>query len=190
MLASLIQGPLIRLVPVGVLLLALQRTLFVDLTVAGVVIQLCTAFAAAAGVAGGSEGGALAGFVMGLLYDLAEGGPLGASSLAMATAGIVAGFIVLITVEPPWWLAAIFAGIGTAVGELMVPTVRFFIGEEEPFAVVLWPIVLVVGLAGAAMSPLLVPLARWCLRIKRAEWKGLAGGSDSDSDSTPVARRV
>lgn len=179
MLAALIRGPIIRLVPVGMLLIALQRTLFVELTVAGVIIQVVTAFAAAAGVAGGSEGGAIAGFVLGVMYDLTEGGPLGATSLAMATAGIVAGLLFLITAEPQWWLGAIFAGLGTAAGELMVPTVRFFTGQENAFVARLWLIIPVVGIAGAVMSPILVPLARWCLRIKTAEWKVPAEAVDT-----------
>ena len=171
MLAALIQGPVIRLVPVGMVLLALQRTFFVDITVAGVTVSVMTAFAAAAGVAGGSERGALAGFILGIMYDLLEGGPLGGTALAMATAGIVAGLLSVITVDPQWWLAALFAGLGTAMGELMVPTVRFFTGQEDAFVGRLWLVILVVGLAGAIMSPVLVPIARWCLRIKTAEWK-------------------
>ena len=35
MLASLVQGPLLRLIAVGVVLLALQRTLFTDMTPGG-----------------------------------------------------------------------------------------------------------------------------------------------------------
>lgn len=178
MFAAIVQGPIIRLVPVGILLLALQRTLFVELTVAGVIIQVVTAFAAACGVAGGSEGGMLAGFVLGIMYDLAEGGPLGASSIAFGVGGIVAGLLALITVEPQWWLAALFTGLGTAVAELMVPTVRFFIGEENAFVARLWLIVPVVGVAGAIMSPLLVPLGRWCLRIRSAEWKAPPAAAD------------
>jgi cell shape-determining protein MreD len=174
MFAALVQGPLIRLVPVGVLLVALQRTIFVEITVAGVIVQVATAFAAAAGVVGGSERGALAGFVVGVIYDLAEGLPLGSTALAMIVAGVVAGAVGLITVEPQWWLAALFVGLGTAAGELMVPTVRLFTGEADPYDARLWLIVPVVGVAGAVMSPLLLPLARWCLRLKQAEWKAPA----------------
>jgi cell shape-determining protein MreD len=171
MLAAFVQGPIVRLVPVGLVLIALQRTLFVELTVVGVIIQVATAFAAAAGVAGGPERGALAGFVVGVMYDLAEGLPLGSTALAMIVAGVVAGSLSLITVDPQWWLAALFAGLGTAVGELMVPTVRLFTGEPAPYDARLWVIVPVVGVAGALLSPVLVPLARWCLRLKAAEWK-------------------
>ena len=53
MFASLIQGPLLRLIPSGWSLLALQRTLFAELPPAGVIVQVLLALAAAAGAAGG-----------------------------------------------------------------------------------------------------------------------------------------
>lgn len=171
MIASLLQGPLVRVIPVGIVLLALQRTIFLDVRIAGVVVQLVLAFAASAGVAGGSERGAVVGFVVGVMYDLVESTPLGSTALAMTVAGAVAGLLALITAEPRWWLAAIFVGIGAAVGELMVPVVRLFVGERDPFDPALWQIVPVVALSSAAMSPVLVPLARWCLGIRRAEWR-------------------
>ena len=91
MLAALWQGPLVRLVPVGMVLLALQRSIFVEITVDGVIVQVVLALAAAAGAAAGSERGALAGFVLGLMYDMIEGLPLGSTAIAMTLAGAVAG---------------------------------------------------------------------------------------------------
>ena len=129
MLASLIQGPLLRLFLAGVVLLAFQRTLFEDLRPAGVTLQVLLALAAAAGAVAGPQKGALAGFVLGLLYDLNVGTPLGSSSIAMGIGGYVAGYAISITVRPPWWLAAIFTGLGAAVGEAVVPLIRQFIGE-------------------------------------------------------------
>lgn len=170
MFASFIQGPLIRVIPVGLVLLALQRTIFVDVQVAGVIVQVLTATAAAAGVAGGSERGALVGFVLGVMFDLAEGTPLGSTALAMTVAGMVGGLLALIAADPQWWLAAIFTGLGTAAGVAMVPVVRVFIGEVAPFQTELAVVVAVSAGAGAVLSPLLVPLARWCLRMKRPEW--------------------
>jgi len=52
----------------------------------------------------------------------------------------------------------------------MIPVVRVFVGESQPFQTRLAVVVPVVAAAGALMSPLLVPLARWCLRLKRPEW--------------------
>ena len=67
MFASLVQGPLPRLVLIGIMLVALQQTLFVDLRPAAVTIQVVLALAAAAGAAAGPQKGALAGFVLGMM---------------------------------------------------------------------------------------------------------------------------
>ncbi len=170
MLAAFVQGPLVRVIPLGLILLALQRTIFVEVQVAGVIIQIMIATAAAAGVAGGSERGALVGFVFGVMFDLAEGTPLGSTAAAMTIAGVVGGLLALIAADPHWWLAAIFTGLGAAAGALMIPVVRVFIGEPEPFQEELYVVVPIVAASAAIMSPLLVPLARWSLRLRRPEW--------------------
>jgi len=170
MFAAFVQGPLIRVIPVGMLLLALQRTIFVQLQVDDVIIEVMMATAAAAGVAGGSERGALVGFVFGLMYDLVEGTPLGSVAIAMTVAGIVGGLLALIAADPHWWLGAIFTALGTAAGVVMIPVVRAFIGESADVGDRLVVVLPVVTIAAAVMSPLLVPLARWCLRLRRAEW--------------------
>ena len=170
MFASLVQGPLPRLALVGVMLVALQQTLFVDLRPAAVTIQIVLALAAAAGAAGGPQKGALAGFVLGLMYDLRAGTPLGSSSLSMGVGGFVAGYALSITVDPQWWLAMIFTGIGAAVGETMVPVVRSFIGEEGHFTPRLFTVVPVVSAAAMILSPVFVPVGRWCMRVKKVDW--------------------
>ncbi|MDQ3543510.1 MAG: hypothetical protein M3431_06575 [Actinomycetota bacterium] len=170
MFASLVQGPLPRLALVGVMLVALQQTLFVDLRPAAVTIQIVLALAAAAGAAGGPQKGALAGFVLGMMYDLRAGTPLGSSSLSMGVGGFVAGYSLSITVDPQWWLAMIFTGIGAAVGETMVPVVRSFIGEEGHFTPRLFTVVPVVSAAAMILSPVFVPVGRWCMRVKKVDW--------------------
>ena len=171
MLGALLHSPLPRLIPIGLILLALQKTLFVELQPFGVIIQLVMAFAASAGVAGGPERGAMVGFVMGIMFDLAIGTPLGSSAIAMGLAGYVAGWADVIRIETTWWLAAIFVGLGTAVGELAVPVIRRFTGEEDAFVPELVKIIPVVAVAAAALSIVLVPLARWSLGLARPEWK-------------------
>ena len=116
MLAALVQGPLLRIIPVGLILLAVQRTVFVDYKVAGVVIEIMMIASAAAGVAGGSERGALFGFVLGIMFDLAKGTPLGSTAIAMTVAGAVAGLLALIAADPQWWLGALFVALGTDGG--------------------------------------------------------------------------
>lgn len=171
MIAAFVQGPLFRLIPVGVVVVALQRTLFADLRPADVVLQVVLALAAAIGAGTGPERGALAGFVLGLLFDLGVGTPLGSSSITMGLAGFAAGYVTSITLDPQWWLAALFTAIGAAIGEVSIPIVRTFIGEVDPFDPRLRTIVPVVAAGAAVFSPVFVPLGRWCMRIKRPEWK-------------------
>ncbi|MEX2627910.1 MAG: hypothetical protein WD225_13560 [Ilumatobacteraceae bacterium] len=171
MIAALVQGPVGRLVPVAIVLLALQTTLFVDVQPFGVVLQVLTAFAAAAGVAGGPERGVLAGFLLGLVYDLGTGAPLASSSLTMGLAGLAAGSVSYLNIQVHWWLAAAFVAVGTAVGELAVPVVRYIIGQNDVFTTRLYVIVPVVSVAAGVLSPVFVPLSRWCLRVGKVEWK-------------------
>lgn len=171
MLAAILTSPLLRIVPIGMMLLALQKTLFIELTPFGVIVQIVMAFAASAGAAGGPERGAVTGFALGILFDLAVGSPLGSSSITMGVAGSIAGWADVIRIDTTWWLAAIFVGIGTGAGELTVPVVRRFIGEEDAFVPDLPVIVAVVAVAGALLSVALVPISRWALKLERPEWK-------------------
>jgi hypothetical protein len=77
----------------------------------------------------------------------------------------------VIRIDTTWWLAAIFVGIGTGVGELTVPVVRRFIGEDDAFVPDLAVIVPVVAVAGALLSIPFVPLGRWALKLERPAWK-------------------
>jgi rod shape-determining protein MreD len=171
MIAAILQGPVGRLVPLGIILLALQTTLFVEVQPAGVVLQIVLAFAAAAGVVGGPERGALAGFVLGLMFDLVTGSPLGSSAITMGLAGALAGCVVLFRVELTWWLAAIVVAIAAGAGELAVPVVRTFIGQENLFTTRLLVVIPIVAFAAALLSVVFCPLSRWCLRLQRQPWK-------------------
>ena len=153
------------------ILLALQKTLFVELTPFGVIVQIVMAFGASMGAVGGSERGAIAGFTLGIMFDLAVGTPLGSSAISVGIAGYVAGLVDLFRIDTTWWMAAMFVGLGTGVGETTVPVVRRFIGEEDAFVPQMWTIIPVVAVAGAVASILLVPLGRWSLRLGRPEWK-------------------
>ena len=176
MLAALLTSSLTRIIPIGMILLALQKTLFVELQPFGVIIQIVLAFAASAGAAGGPERGAITGFSLGIMFDLAVGSPLGSTSITMGIAGYVAGFVDLVRIETTWWLAAIFVGIGAGAGEACVPVVRRFIGEEDAFVPEMAKIVPIVAVAAAALSVLLVPVGRWSLKLQRPEWKMPADG--------------
>lgn len=171
MFAALLTSSFTRIIPIGMILLALQKTLFVSIQPFDVIVQILLAFAASAGAAGGPERGVMTGFVLGIMFDLSVGSPLGSSSIVMGVAGTVAGWVDLIRIDTTWWLAAIFVGLGTGVGEASVPVVRRFIGEEDAFVPEMSTIVPVVAVAGAIASIALVPLARWALKLGRPEWK-------------------
>lgn len=171
MLTAIVRGPLPRLIVVGLVVLALQRTIFAELRPGGVAVQVVLALAAAAGAAGGSQKGALAGFVLGVMYDLSSNQPLGSSAITMGLGGFAAGYVSSITIDPQWWLAALFTGLGAAVGEAAVPVVRAFIGEDQLVGAHYGVTVAIVAAGAMVLSPILVPIGRWCVRVKRPEWR-------------------
>ena len=170
---AFLTGPLVRLFPVGLCVLAIQRTVLTEFRPFGVVLQIVLALAAATGAGAGPERGALGGFTLGLMYDLATGSPLGLTALVYALAGFVAGYALTLTPTPPWWLASIFTAIGAAVGETAVPIGRALIGQDGWFTTQLFTIVPVVAAFALVMSPLFVPLGRWCMCVKKTKWKAM-----------------
>ncbi len=170
---AFLTGPLVRLFPVGLCLLAMQRTFLTETRVFGVVLQVVLALVAGAGAGAGPERGAVAGFTLGLMYDLATATPLGLTALVYALAGFVAGYVVTLTPTPPWWLSSVFAGIGAAVGETAVPAARALVGQDGWFTSRLFTIVPVVAVFSLVVSPLTVPLGRWCMCVKKPKWKAI-----------------
>ena len=170
---AFLAGPLVRLFPVGLCMLAIQRTVLSEIHAFDVVVQIVLALVAGAGAGAGPERGAIAGFTLGLMYDLSTGSPLGLTALVYALAGFVAGYVITLTPTPQWWLAAIFTGIGAAVGETAVPAARMLIGQDGWFTSRLFTIVPVVSVFAIVLSPLLVPLGRWCMCVKRPKWKAM-----------------
>ena len=171
---AFLTGPLIRLFPVGLVLLAIQRVVFSQVHLAGTVIEIMLALAACTGAGAGAERGAVAGFTLGLMYDLGSGTPLGLTALVYAVAGFTAGYGLSWTPTPPWWLSSLFASLGAAVGELCQPLARVMIGEDGWFDARLYRLVPVAALSTLFVSPLFIPLGRWCMRVKRQQWKVMA----------------
>lgn len=167
----LLRRPIFRLVPVGIVFIALQRAVLADIPIRHVVLELVLALAAACGVAGGPERGAYAGFVLGVMFDLGTASPLGENALAFGLAAYVAGFVTLVAVDPHWWLSMIFAMAGAATGEVAIPVVETFIKDGGWQGHRVSVIVLIVSIFSGALSPLLIPLGRWCLCIRKRAWK-------------------
>jgi hypothetical protein len=57
------------------------------------------------------------------------------------------------------------------VGEFVQPIARLIIGQEGWFNDRLFVIVPVAAVFALVTSPLLVPIGRWCMRVKTPRWK-------------------
>jgi len=167
----LITGPLVRLVPVGLCFLGVQRAVCARYTVDGVVLQVVLALVVGAGAGAGAQRGALAGFLLGGMYDLGVGTPLGLTAMAYGLAGIAAGYVLAVTPDPQWWLASLFAGLGAVVGETALPVGKMITGEDGWLNTDLIKAVVIVTAGALVLSPLLVPFGRWCVAVKRPKWK-------------------
>jgi rod shape-determining protein MreD len=170
---ALFAGPVLRLLSVGIVVLAIQRTVAAESTIGDVRVQIVLALVAGAGAGAGGERGAFAGFVLGLMYDLGVGSPLGLTALCYGIAGLVAGYAISVTPDPQWWLAMIFAALGAAIGEASIPIVRLLTGEAGWVDSRMIPPVVVAAISTAILSPLFVPLGRWCAGAKRKKWKAM-----------------
>ena len=170
---NVLLGPLVRLGPVGILALSIQRVVFGNHPLFDVRLQFVLALVVAAGVGGGADTGAIAGFVLGLMCDLSGNTPVGLTALAYGVAGMTAGYVRRFTPDPQWWLAAIFAFLGAAVGESAVPLTQYLTGESGWVTDRMLVIVPVVAAAAAVFSPALVPVGRWMMGVKRKTWKAM-----------------
>jgi rod shape-determining protein MreD len=170
---GLVTGPLLRLVPVGLLALSIQRVVFAHLTVHDVKLQFVLALVVAAGAAGGADRGAVAGFVLGLMYDAVGNTPMGLMALAYGLGGMTAGYVQSFTPDPQWWLASLFAGLGAAMGEFAIPVAEAITGQDGWLGgEVAWVVPLVAGFAALA-CPALMPAGRWMMGVKRKRWKAM-----------------
>ena len=168
---ALLRRPILRTVPVGLMLIALQRSAFENVHPFGVVLQIVLALCVAGGIAGGPERGAWLGFVLGVMFDLGNGFPLGQHGLAYGLAGFVAGCVNVVAVDPHWWLQLIFVSVGGAVGEFSVPVVQTFVTDGGWQGQRLYRILPVIAVTCALASFAFTPLGRWCLAIRKKTWK-------------------
>ena len=167
-------APLLRILPVGLLALSLQRVVFANHPIHDVRLQLVLALVVAAGAGGGADRGAVAGFVLGLLSDASGDTPLGVLALAFGVGGMTAGYLHRFTPDPQWWLAAMFATAGAAVGEMAIPLVKAITGDSGWLNSDLLITVPIVAVSSGLMCPLLMPIARWMMGVKSNKWTAMA----------------
>lgn len=164
---ELVNRPAFRIVLVGLAALGLQTTLLADLRWSGVAVQLLLAMSVGAGVSGGSERGAIVGFALGLMFDMVLATPLGLTALVYGLAGFVAGYINSLTVNHPWWLSSVVSATTGALITFVHPTLATWVGVEGWLSTRLLKVALVIAVTNAVLAPILVPIMRWCLAIKR-----------------------
>ncbi|MBI4883689.1 MAG: rod shape-determining protein MreD [Actinobacteria bacterium] len=168
---SVLFGPALRILPVGLFALSLQRLFFARHPLHDVKLQFVLAVVVAAGVVGGPDRGAVVGFVFGLLYDLSGTTPLGLVALAYGLGGMSAGYVHSRVPEPQWWLAMIFATIGAVIGELTVPLAEQMVDDGGWITARLLEEIPVVAVTAGLMCPALMPVCRWMVGVKRKKWK-------------------
>ncbi len=173
-MVALLRGPVPRLVAVGLVLLGVQNAVLANHPVFDVRLQILLALVAAAGAACGSGKGTLAGFVLGAMYDLSVGYPLGQTALAYGLAGFVAGYLPVLTEVPRWWMTAGFVAVGAVVGELAVPSVMVLTGQSSWIGVELFKVVPIVVIGCVPLGAALLPVARWATVFRKPQWKAMA----------------
>ena len=133
-----------------------------------VITDLLLGLSATAGVIGGPERGALVGFFYGILFDLALVTPFGLSALTYSLVGFFVGLVkTSITVGQAWWLTMLLVSFGSAVGVLLFAVLGTLIGEPGWIQPELIRVAIVVGAVNGLLAPLMVPVQRWTLRLKR-----------------------
>ena len=168
-----VNGPVLRLILVGLVLLGVQNTLCANHPITDVRIQVLLAFTAAAGAASSAERGALAGFVLGMMYDLSSGQPLGQTALAYGFGGLVAGYLTVLKPVPRWWMIAGFVTLGAAAGEAAIPVVMLITGQQGWLSMRVFRVVGIVTVAALALAPIFVPIGRWAVAYRSPHWKAL-----------------
>jgi rod shape-determining protein MreD len=164
----LVQRPIVRLVMVGMVFLTLQTTLLAELRPFDVITDILLGLSAAAGVVGGAEKGALVGFLFGIMFDLALVTPFGLSALTYGLVGFFVGLAkTSITVGQAWWLTMLLVFAGSAAGVVLFAALGTIVGEQGWVERGLLRVAVVVGAVNGLLGPLMLPLQRWTLRLKR-----------------------
>ncbi len=79
--------------------------------------------------------------------------------------------VTAVAVDPHWWLSMMFVSLGATVGEFSIPVIETFLNDGGWQGQRLARILPVIAISSAALAPLFIPLARWCLAIRKKTWK-------------------
>ena len=138
----------------------LQLSFFSQLPLLGSVANVVPVVVIALGLLGGAVPGAAAGFFAGLLLDSALGTTLGVSSLALMSAGYLAGrwregYDIVSSLVPP-----LLTGILTGVAAATYAVIQLMLGVDAPVSVLVLREVFVQALLGMLLAIPIFPLVR------------------------------
>ena len=154
----------IRLVLIVVISVLLQVGFFSQVPLLGSVANLLPVVVVAIGLLGGAVTGAVTGFATGLLLDAMIGGTPGVASLALMSAGYLAGrwregYDIVSSLVPP-----LLSGALTALAALIYGSLTLTLGVDAPISILALREVFVQGLLGILLAVPVFPLVRRIVR--------------------------
>jgi len=159
----------LRTICVVVLALALQATVVMDISIAGVHPDLMLLLPIAAGVAAGPQEGAIVGFVAGMAADILVATPFGLSALVWALIGFGVGQTTGSVTREVWWLPALVALAASVVAVMLYAVIGAVLGQGQFFQVDLVAVVLLVAGFNALFAAPGVRVMGWALRDQRPD---------------------
>jgi rod shape-determining protein MreD len=151
----------IRLQVLGLIFVFIQLTFLGRLQIEGVHPDLLFLVPIAVGLVAGSERAIVVGFAVGMAADLFNETPFGLTALTFSILGYGAGMLDGKTIRAPWWLAGIFALVGSAIGLIMWVLVAVVITDRDLFTSSLLLALLVVSVGNALLAPPVVKMFQW-----------------------------
>ncbi len=151
----------VRLPLVLVTAMLLHTAVLTQVRIFGVMPDLMLLLAVCAGLEVSPGAGAVTGFAAGMVADLFLTTPLGLSALVFSLTGYVTGVAKGGLLRDTWWfpLATVFAASSAGMG--LFALVGTTLGETDLLNGHLITVMVVVGIANALLSPLVVRLVRW-----------------------------
>ena len=153
----------LRLVPVCLVTLLLQLTLFAEVRVGGIAPELPALVAVLAGAMAGAERGSVVAFIVGLVWDVYLSTPLGLSAAAFALVAYAVGAVSEDLFHDTRVQTVALAFIGSAAAVTAYALLASVLGERGFLGDRLLTIVLVSSAANALLSLIAAPVVRWAV---------------------------
>ena len=159
----------VRVTLVIVTFVAVQQTVMLDLRPGGVHPDIMVLLPIVAGIVGGPGRGASMGFGAGLVADLFLPTPFGLSALVGVMVGFGVGVATLALDRTAWWLPPVAALGGSALYEVIYPTLGSVLGQPQMLHVDVVRIVVVVSVVNAVLALPALRMVAWSLREASTE---------------------